>query len=202
MLTLSDNAQAHFRRLIEQQGLDDVGVRIQAVNGGTPKADCQLEFCGADELIGDEWALQCDGFVFYVDAASIGYFDQAEIDYQMNSTGGQLSVRAPKLKGVPPAEGASLAERIRYIIETEINPQIASHGGRVSLEEIADDGIVVLRFGGGCHGCGMADVTLKQGIEKTLRARLPEITEVRDATDHASGHNPYYRGLQGSSAVR
>ena len=202
MLTLSDNAQAHFRRLIEQQGLEEVGIRIQAVNGGTPKADCQLEFCSADELIGDEWALQCDGFVFYVDAASIGYFDQAEIDYQMNSTGGQLSVRAPKLKGVPPAEGASLAERIRYIIDTEINPQIASHGGRVSLEEIAGDGIVVLRFGGGCHGCGMADVTLKQGIEKTLRASLPEITEVRDATDHASGHNPYYRGHQGSSAVR
>jgi Fe/S biogenesis protein NfuA len=202
MLTLSDNAQAHFRRLIEQQGLDDVGIRIQAVHGGTPKADCQLEFCSADELIGDEWALQCDGFVFYVDAASISYFDQAEIDYQMNPTGGQLSVRAPKLKGVPPAQGASLPERIRYIIDTEINPQIASHGGRVSLEEISGDGIVVLRFGGGCHGCGMADVTLKQGIEKTLRSRLPEITEVRDATDHASGHNPYYRGHQGSSAVR
>jgi Fe/S biogenesis protein NfuA len=202
MLTLSDNAQTHFRRLIEQQGLDDVGIRIQAVHGGTPKADCQLEFCSADELIGDEWALQCDGFVFYVDAASIGYFDQAEIDYQMNATGGQLSVRAPKLKGVPPTEGAGLAERVRYIIDTEINPQIASHGGRVSLEEISGDAIVVLRFGGGCHGCGMADVTLKQGIEKTLRSRLPEITEVRDATDHASGHNPYYRGQQGSSAVR
>jgi Fe/S biogenesis protein NfuA len=202
MLTLSDNAQVHFRRLIEQQGLDDVGIRIQAVNGGTPKADCQLEFCAADELTGDEWALQCDGFVFYVDASSIRYFDQAEIDYQTNATGGQLSVRAPKLKGVAPADGASLAERVQYLLDSEINPQIASHGGRVSLEEISGDRIVVLRFGGGCHGCGMADVTLKQGIEKTLRSRLPEITEVRDATDHASGHSPYYRGQQGSSAVR
>ena len=202
MLTLSDNAQTHFRRLIEQQGLDDVGIRIQAVNGGTPKGDCQLEFCATNELVGDEWALQCDGFVFYVDAASIGYFDQAEIDYQTNATGGQLSVRAPKLKGGPPTQSASLAERVRYLLESEINPQIASHGGRVSLEEISDDGVVVLRFGGGCHGCGMADVTLKQGIEKTLRSRLPEITEVRDATDHASGHSPYYRGEQGSSAVR
>jgi len=61
---------------------------------------------------------------------------------------------------------------------------------------------VTLRFGGGCHGCGMVDVTLKQGIEGTLRSRLPEITEVRDATDHASGHNPYYRDHSGKSAVR
>ena len=102
--------------------------------------------------------------------------------------------RRPKAR-VSPSASATSSTR-------EINPQIASHGGRVSLEEIAGDGIVVLRFGGGCHGCGMADVTLKQGIEKTLRSRLPEITEVRDATDHASGHNPYYRGQQGSSAVR
>jgi Fe/S biogenesis protein NfuA len=71
----------------------------------------------------------------------------------------------------------------------------------VSVQEVTADGVVVLRFGGGCHGCGMADVTLKQGIEKTLRSRLPEITAVRDATDHTSGHNPYYRGHQGASAV-
>ena len=202
MLTLSQNAQLHFRKLIEQQGsIDDAGVRIQAVDAGTPKADCQLEFCAVDELSGDEWALQCDGFMFYVDAASIPYFDGAEIDYQTNATGGQLTVRAPKLKGVIPGEDASLAERVRYVIESEINPQIASHGGRVSLEEITSDHAVVLRFGGGCQGCGMADVTLKQGIEKTLLARLPEISAVRDATDHASGHSPYYRGEQGASAV-
>jgi Fe/S biogenesis protein NfuA len=61
----------------------------------------------------------------------------------------------------------------------------------VSLDSIGADGIVYLRFGGGCHGCGMADVTLKQGIEKTLMARLPEITGVRDATDHSTGQAPY-----------
>jgi Fe/S biogenesis protein NfuA len=202
MLTLTDNAQTHFRKLIDSQGVSDVGIRIQAVNGGTPKGDVQLEFCGTEELAGDEWALQCEGFMFYVDTASIGYLDDAQIDYQTNPTGGQLTVRAPKLKGVVPGEGASLADRVRHVIDSEINPQIAAHGGRVSLEEITPDWIVVLRFGGGCHGCGMADVTLKQGIETTLRSRLPEIKAVRDATDHASGHSPYYRGQQGASAVR
>jgi Fe/S biogenesis protein NfuA len=202
MLTLSDRAQAHFRRLIEQQGIAGLGVRMQALQPGTPKADCRLEFCEPADLAGDEWPLGCDGFTLYVDAASLPYLDGAHIDYETNPTGGQLTVRAPKLRGSPPAEGANLAERVRYLLDSEINPQIAAHGGRVSLEEVSADGVVVLRFGGGCHGCGMVDVTLRQGIERTLRAKLPEITAVRDATDHSGGRNPYYRGRQGASAVR
>ena len=201
MLTLSETAQAHFRRLIEQQGIDGLGVRMQAVQPGTPKADCRLEFCEPADLTGGEWALQCAGFMLYVDAASMPYLGGAEIDYQENATGGQLTVRAPKLKGTPPADDASLAERVRYLLDSEINPQIAAHGGRVRLVEADTEGVVLLQFGGGCHGCGMADVTLKQGIEKTLRSHFPEITAVRDATDHASGSNPYFRGQSGASAV-
>ena len=201
MLTLSEAAQNHFRRLIEQQDIEGLGVRMQAVQPGTPKADCRLEFCESRDLSGDEWALECEGFTLYVDAASMPYLENAEIDYQATATGGQLTVRAPNLKGTPPAEDAPLDERVRYLLDSEINPQIAAHGGRVTLENVSD-GVVMLRFGGGCHGCGMADVTLKQGIEKTLRSRLPEITEVRDATDHASGHTPYYRDQRGKTAVR
>jgi Fe/S biogenesis protein NfuA len=69
------------------------------------------------------------------------------------------------------------------------------------LLEISADGAVLLQFGGGCHGCGMVDVTLKQGVEKTLRERVPEITAVRDATDHAGGEKPYYSKAEGKSAI-
>jgi Fe/S biogenesis protein NfuA len=202
MLTISENAQRHFHRLIQQQDVEGLGIRMQVVHPGTPQADCRLEFCEAADLAGDEWSLDCEGFVLYVESASMPYLDDAQIDYETNATGGQLSVRAPKIKGLVPAADASLADRVRHVLDSEINPQIAAHGGRVSLVEIANDNIVVLRFGGGCHGCGMADVTLKQGIETTLRSRLPEIAEVRDATDHTSGHDPYYRGHHGASAVR
>lgn len=193
MIQISDTAQSHFRRLLEQQGQDMVGIRLSAVRAGTPAADAKLEFCEQVDLAGDEWALDCDGFTLFVDAASVPYFDAAEIDYAANPTGGQLSIRAPKIKGEVPSEGASLVERVRYVIDSEINPQIASHNGRVALEEVTAEGEVVLRFGGGCHGCGNADVTLKHGIEKTLRARVPEITAVRDATDHSTGSDPYIR---------
>jgi len=113
-----------------------------------------------------------------------------------------LQIRAPKIKGEVPAESASLVERVRWVVEHEINPQLAQHRGHVAVQEVTGEGVVVLRFGGGCHGCGMVDVTLKQGIEGTLRSKLPEISAVRDVTDHEHGHNPYYRGKQGSSAVR
>lgn len=202
MLTISESAQNHFRHLIEQQDIPGLGVRMQAVHAGTPKADCRLEFCEARDLAGDEWALDCAGFVLYVDAASMAYLDDAQVDYQANATGGQLIIRAPKIKGQAPPADADLAERVRHVLDSEINPQIAAHGGRVSLVEVAAGNIVVLKFGGGCHGCGMADVTLKQGIETTLRARLPEIAQVRDATDHARGENPYFRDSHGASAVR
>ena len=126
-----------------------------------------------------------------IDAASAQYLDSAEIDYTQQATGGQLQIRAPKIKGEVPAESASLVERVAWIVEHEINPQLAQHRGHVALQEVTGDGVVVLRFGGGCHGCGMVDVTLKQGIEKTLLARVPGVTAVRDATDHASGQAPY-----------
>lgn len=193
MIEISHNAQGHFRRLLEQQGPDMVGIRLSALRAGTPAADAKLEFCEQVDLNGDEWSLECDGFTLFVEAGSVAWFDGAEIDYASTATGGQLSIRAPRIKGEVPGATASLVERVRYVLESEINPQIASHGGRVALEEITAEGEVVLRFGGGCHGCGNADVTLKHGIETTLRARVPEITAVRDATDHSSGSNPYIR---------
>jgi len=96
-----------------------------------------------------------------------------------------------------PPETADLSERVSWIIETEINPGLASHGGMVMLEEITVDNEVVLRFGGGCQGCGMADVTLKQGIEVGIRRAVPAIKEVLDVTDHAGGTNPYYQPGKG-----
>ena len=201
MIQITDAAQAHFRKLIAQQGIDGLGIRMRAVHAGTPKADCQLEFCEPVDLAGDEWMVECAGFSLYVDAGSVPFLDGAEVDFQSNATGGVLTIRAPRLKGDVPGDDASLVERVRYVIDSEINPRIAAHGGRISLVEVSAAGEVLLRFGGGCHGCGMADVTLKQGVEKTLRERIPEITAVRDATDHASGANPYYRGGTGHSAM-
>jgi Fe/S biogenesis protein NfuA len=191
MIEISESAKGHFRKLIAREALPGMGVRLSALQPGTAKADVLLEFAEPSDLHGDEWAVDCEGFTLWVDAPSVSYLDGATIDYTQQPTGGQLQIRAPGIKGQVPAESASLVERVRWIVENEINPQLASHRGHVAIEEVTGDGVVVLRFGGGCHGCGMADVTLKQGIEKTLLTKVAGVTAVRDATDHDTGQAPY-----------
>lgn len=191
MINISESAQTHFRKLIEREALPGLGVRLSAVHAGTPRADVRLEFAEPADLSGDEWAIDCEGFTLWLQADSVKYLDGAEIDYENKATGGQLQIRAPKIKGEAPADSASLVERVHWVVEHEINPQLAQHRGNVAVQEVTAAGVVVLRFGGGCQGCGMADVTLKQGIETTLMSKVPGVTAVRDATDHETGDAPY-----------
>lgn len=191
MIEITETAQNHFRTLLQSQGGDAVGIRISAVNPGSPSADARLEFAESSDLLGDEWQIECRGFMLYVDAASIAFLNDAHIDINATATGSQLTIRAPNIKGRAPDGGSSLAEQILWLIDSEINPQLAAHKGKVSLDSVDADNVVYLRFGGGCHGCGMVDVTLKQGIEKSLMEKIPQISAVRDATDHSSGAAPY-----------
>ncbi len=191
MIDITEAAQAHFRRLIEREALPGLGVRLSAHMPGTTQADVRLEFAEPADLAGDEEAIACAGFTLWVDQASVVFLDGARIDFEQQATGGQLQIRAPKIKGEAPPESASIKDKVGWLIEHEINPQLAMHRGMVELQEVTADGVVVLRFGGGCHGCGMVDVTLKNGIEKTLLAKVPGVTAVRDATDHDTGQAPY-----------
>ena len=202
MITITDTAQDYFSRLIEQQDEEGLGLRISVNQPGTPGASCDLQFCPAGQSMPDDRVLEFDAFRLFVASASEKWLEKAEIDFEEDATGGQLTIKAPGIKGSAPGDDASLEERVNWLLQTEVNPALAAHGGRVSLVEITEQKEVVLQFGGGCHGCGMADVTLKQGIEQTLTRNLPEITAVMDATDHQAGKNPYYAGsAEGESAI-
>jgi len=89
------------------------------------------------------------------------------------------------------SEATDLKSRVQELIDTTINPAVAGHGGYVELIDVQDNR-VYLQMGGGCQGCGAADITLKSGIERLIKEELPEVTEVLDTTDHSSGTNPYY----------
>ena len=97
--------------------------------------------------------------------------------------------------GPPPDLTGPVAERVAQVLDQQINPAIASHGGVAELVAI-EAGIAYLRLGGGCQGCGMASVTLSQGIEQAIKEAIPEITGVIDVTDHTSGQNPYYEAAK------
>ncbi len=193
MIAISDRAQHHFHRMLEREKLPDLGLRLAVEHPGTPRAACQLTFCLPAESLPDDVVETFAGFALYIAQSAVPWLHKAEIDWQDTATGGELTIKAPGLKGKAPAADAPLAERVRWVLEQEINPRIAAHGGRVVLEAITAENAAVLRFGGGCHGCRQVDVTLKFGVEKTLREKIPDLAAVIDATDHAQGENPYYR---------
>lgn len=192
MIEITSSAQRYFRRLIEQQDAPGLGLRIRVIDPGTPRASCDLQFNPGGSEHETDHVVEYPEFSLYVSRDSVDWLSEAEIDLEESAAGAQLSIRAPNIKGSMPGEDTDLAERVAWVLETEINPGLASHGGMVTLEEITEQREVVLRFGGGCHGCGMVDVTLKEGIEKTLKTHFPEISCIRDATDHSAGENPYY----------
>jgi Fe/S biogenesis protein NfuA len=194
MIEISDTAQQYFKRLIEQQDEEGLGLRIAVNHPGTPGASCDLQFSPQGQSMQDDHVVAYDGFKIFVADASEPWLAKASIDFEEDETGGQLTIKAPGIKGNAPSSSDSIEERVGWLLETEVNPSLASHGGRVTLVEITEKMEVVLAFGGGCQGCGMADVTLKQGIEQTLTRNIPEISAVLDATDHQSGQNPYYAG--------
>lgn len=193
MIEITKSAQEYFGRLIEQQEMDDIGLHLTVLKPGTPLASCDLQFHVPGQSGEKELEFNYDQFNLYVPAGSEQWLDQAKIDFEVSDAGGQLTIKAPGIKGTKPKDSADLAERIGWILEAEINPGLASHGGMVSVEEITEKNDVILRFGGGCHGCSMSNVTLKDGIEKTLKEYFPEINAVIDATDHTTGDNPYYK---------
>ena len=193
MIEITPSAQEYFGRLIEQQEMDDIGLHLTVLKPGTPLASCDLQFHVAGQSGEKELEFNYDQFNLYVPASSEQWLDNAKIDFEKSTAGGQLTIKAPGIKGTKPEESADLEQKVAWVLEAEINPGLASHGGMVTLEKITEAIEVILRFGGGCQGCGMANVTLQEGIEKTLKEYFPEITAVIDATVHAEGENPYYK---------
>ncbi|HDR1013904.1 TPA: Fe-S biogenesis protein NfuA [Pasteurella multocida] len=191
-IMISDAAQAHFRRLLYQQE-EGTHIRIFVVNPGTPNAECGVSYCPPNAVEATDTEMQYASFSAFVDEISLPFLDEAEIDYVTEELGAQLTLKAPNAKMRKVADDAPLLERVEYVIQTQINPQLAGHGGRITLIEITEDGYAILQFGGGCNGCSMVDVTLKDGIEKQLLSLFPgELQGAKDVTEHQRGEHSYY----------
>ena len=128
----------------------------------------------------------------WFEGRSLPFLDDALVDYASDRMGGQLTIKAPNAKMPRVDDDSPIEDRINYILYNEVNPSLASHGGEVSLIEVTDDQFAILRFGGGCQGCSAVDVTLKDGVEKTLLEQIPQLAGVRDMTDHSDRSQAYY----------
>ncbi|MGG2397854.1 Fe-S biogenesis protein NfuA [Pseudomonas sp. SH1-B] len=191
-ITITDAAHDYLAELLSKQDTPGIGIRIFITQPGTPYAETCIAYCKPGEQKPEDTAVGLASFTAWIDGLSEPFLEEAVVDYATDRMGGQLTIKAPNAKVPMVNEDSPLNERINYYLQTEINPGLASHGGQVSLVDVVDEGIAVLQFGGGCQGCGQADYTLKEGIEKTLLERIPELKGVRDVTDHSNRENAYY----------
>ena len=148
----------------------------------------QIEIVDLETRTDADEVVACEGIPVFVDLSSAPRLRGAELQYVDELSGGGFKFDNPNR---PRLLDNPLAARVQRVLDDEINPGVAAHGGRVSLVNVEDERVYI-RFGGGCQGCGMVDVTLRDGVIGTLQRSVPEISEVLDTTDHGSGDNPYY----------
>jgi Fe/S biogenesis protein NfuA len=189
-ITVTETARKEVLTLMENQETSLIGVRVKAEAISPLQANFRLAFVGeGQEEEGDE-IIPYEGFNVYIDKESVPFSQDITLDFVDSLMGRGFKIENPNK--VPPHLKGTSAEKIQQIIDEKINPSVASHGGHISLIDVKDNKVYV-RFGGGCQGCGMVDVTLKQGVEVLIKEAVPEIEEILDVTEHANGDNPYYQ---------
>ena len=192
MVDISQAARAYLRELLAKQE-EGSGIRIFVAQPGTPNAETCIAYCRPGEEQEDDSPVEYDGFTAWFESRSERYLVDAVVDFQEDRMGGQLTIKAPNARVPSVGENSPLEDRINYVLYNEINPGLAAHGGQVTLVEVVEETAAVLQFGGGCQGCAAVDITLKQSVERSLLAQIPDLTEIRDVTDHTMTENAYYR---------
>ena len=193
IVNITESAEKYLAKLIEDRNEPNLAVRIFISDPGTPKAETCLAYCKPDEAMKDDEILNLKSLTVHVEKRSIPFLVDSEVNFDNDTFGGQLTIKAPNARLPNISPNSPPEDRINYVIYNEINPMLESHGGEVSLLEFTNKGEAILQFGGGCQGCGMVDVTLKDGIEKTLLEQIPELKSVKDSTDHSVDDNAYYK---------
>ena len=192
-MTITPSAQDYLSDLLSNQDEDTSGIKIFVSEPGTPRAETCIAYSKKDEDFSSFRLIEEFKFKLYLEEKSIDFLRNAEVDYSPDKFGGTLTIKAPNAKLPQISENATLEDKLNYVLYSEVNPGLAAHGGEVSLIEVLDKEIAILQFGGGCQGCGMVDLTLKDGVEKTLLEQVDGLKSVRDVTDHSYRENAYYK---------
>ena len=184
----SDGATEKLSEIIENHANPVAGLRLQISGRKEGRFQHLLSLVEDGAEREGDLAVESSGIRVYVEPIDASYLDGLEIDFYKDEDGHEgLEFKNPNPIWRDPREF-----QLQDLFDQQINPQIAGHGGVLSLMGVHGRTAYV-QFGGGCVGCGMLSVTLKQGVEKTVREHLPDIEEIVDVTDHDSGKNPYYK---------
>jgi Fe/S biogenesis protein NfuA len=205
VLHASDAARAMVLALrsSEENG-ESLGLWIEVTGSSGNAYTYDIYFQAVDDALPGDWSEERGGLTIVVPSASLAKIRGSVLDVNPDDDGGMFIENpnrparppaSPLISGPPPDLSGDVAQRVLQVLELQINPSIAAHGGRADLVAVQEN-IAYLRLSGGCAGCGMAAVTLSQGIEVALRESVKEITRIVDVTDHAAGTNPYYEAAK------
>jgi Fe/S biogenesis protein NfuA len=187
LLTITAEAREKIDGVRTFNDFPDAMLRVRVMAKDGPRFRYEIALEDPRERAESDLVIDADGLAIAVDATSAVDLAGATIDLDPAVTGGGLRIDNPNEGWQDP-----VARAVQEVLDRQINPGVGSHGGMVTLVDVKD-GTAFLRFGGGCQGCAAVDVTLKQGVETAIRAAVPSISAIVDATDHEAGVNPYYQ---------
>lgn len=197
MLYISYDAQKYIKKLLNQQK-KGTHIRIFLKNLNTPYPKSNICYYFPNPHKENDVIVKFDLFSVYLNKSITHLIKDTKIELISNNTGTNLQIHSPNLNTTIEntaqniTNKSSLADKIKHILDYQINPQLSMHGGYVSLIQVTQDPLAVLKFHGGCNGCTMAYYTLKEGIEKTLKKIFPELKGVIDITQHTHGTHSFY----------
>lgn len=186
MVTFTDVARRKIAELLAGEGREGQGLRLSIIGRLGGEFQYRMAFMKPAERADGDVLDDAQGFPLVLDARSAPYLEGTVVDYV--EVEGQ---RGFKVDNPNPLWHDALAGEVQKLIDAEINPALATHGGFVHLLELRE-GVAYVELGGGCQGCGMARVTIKDGVEARIRQSIPGVREVVDVTDHSGGRHPYF----------
>jgi Fe/S biogenesis protein NfuA len=194
MFTVTDTAREKILERMAHEGKSGRTLRVRIAGWTADDFEYRLEVIPHDQLDDDD-VMAIEGELPVALAAdSVDRLSGATLDFIETARQRGFSIENPN-----PVWADPKAQSVQRLLDDQINPGVGMHGGRVTLMELKDD-VAYIRFDGGCVGCGLSNVTLKQGVDRTIREHMPEIRQIVDVTDHDSGTNPFYTEEEAAQA--
>lgn len=199
MLNFTERAREVVQSFLDQSSGELQALRIAPQDGSPVAPRWELTLVSLDEREDGEVQTDGPGFPVLVKMGDTDRLQDATVDFveRVNESGFEVRLDgaqapAPRPAVRPGAPQGEIADQVRAVLDTQVNPAIASHGGMISLVDVQETEIFV-EMSGGCQGCALSRMTLRQGVERMLREAIPALTAVHDVTDHASGENPFFQ---------
>ncbi len=194
MFRISELAGDKIKERLQEVNRPELALRIEIVGRSEDDFHYRMSFVPQELSRPDDEVITTHGLTVLVDSVSSRYMDGAQLDYIDETDESGFKFDNPN-----PLWHDDHAREVNGVIVSEINPSIAVHGGHVTLMDVQDN-VAYVNMGGGCQGCGLASVTLRQGVEKMIIEAVPSIRGLIDTTDHSLGVNPYFQRKTGGES--